>query len=242
MNKNTGCGCNSHDKCPPLPTCDTAKTQDHFCMVGTPINLQDFERNVIIADIPITTNVEADIRLPHSAREIKQIRKNVQLTQCKAIPIENPNHPGAGIANAVNLFIEGFVHKNIQFSDSCNGFIRDFSVNVPFKCFQTISNLPDIDFCFSQKNNQISEIREMAADGMGSDRCSFGSETFEVFNQPVKCKLLRAKVLQMDFPHDFDNFGNFNKLTEKVTIDLVVRLTQEQRRDNAGANLRGTCF
>lgn len=237
MKKNTGCGCNSHDKCPPMQSCDTAKTHDHFCTLGTLQNVNDFERTVILADVPITANVEADIRLPSFANDIKSIRKNVHLTQCKAIPVPDPAAPG--FAQSLNLFIEGFVHKNIQYSEGCSGNIKDFSVNVPFKCFQPIP--PGLLFHFpfftSQKSNQITEIRELAKDGMGSDRCSFGSVTFENLNEPIECKLLRARVSQMDFPKHFDNWGRFNKITEKVTIDLVVRLTQLQRRENAGGSV-----
>lgn len=235
MKKNTGCGCNSHDKCPPMQSCDTAKTHDHFCRLNALQNLNDFERTVILADVPLTINVEADIKLPTAANDIKHIRKNVYLTQCEAIPVYFPNSPG--LSDDVNLYIEGYVHKNIQYSEGCSGNIKDYSVNIPFKCYQPITEgLSHFPFFTSQKNNTL-EIRDLAKDGMGSDRCSFGSVTFENFNEPIDCKLLRARVTQMDFPKNFDTWGRFNKITEKMTVDIVVRLTQKQRRDNAGGTL-----
>jgi hypothetical protein len=80
----------------------------------------------------------------------------------------------------------------------------------------------------SQKSNQVQEIRELDKDGMGSNRCSFGSVTFENFNEPIKCKLVKSKITEFDFPKNFDNWGNFKEITEKMTIDLTVRLTQKQ--------------
>ena len=94
--------------------------------------------------------------------------------------------------------------------------------------FQSISINNPLTFCFSQKSNEAQEIREMDKNGMGSDRCAFGSRTFENFNEPVECKLLTAEINEMDFLKKFDRFGNFNQVTEKMAIDLLLRLTQVQ--------------
>ena len=236
MNKHTGCGCggsHSHKECPPMQACDTAKTHGDFCVLNPITVTNQIEQTVILAQVPLTINVEADICLPTPAQEIKSIRKNVFLTQCKAVPRFQPT--GNGFTDRIDLFVEGFVHKNIQFSEGCDGFVRDFSVNVPFRCFQPIppGTLQHLPFCASQKSNQITEIREMDKHGMGSDRCMFGSRTFENFNEPVECKLLNAEVNQLDFPKNFDRWGNFKEITEKMTIDLLLRLTQVQRRNVA---------
>lgn len=228
MKRNTGCGCNSHDKCPPMQACNTAKTHDHFCEVINTTNTGAEEEIVVIADVTLGINVEADIKLPTPANDIKHIRKNVFLTQCEAIP-EAPGE--LGFSDEISLYIEGYVHKNIQYSEGCSGNIKDFSVNVPFKCYQRITSVEPIATSFSQKSNQISEIRILAKDGMGSDRCDFGSITFENFNEPIKCKILKAEVIQRDFPKNFDTWGRFNKITEKMHVRLAVRLTQKQLDD-----------
>ncbi|MEH7117996.1 hypothetical protein V7128_11325 [Neobacillus vireti] len=234
MSGKCGCGCggsshshSSHNACPPMMECDTAKTHADFCTVGTLNSLNQIEQTVILAQVPLHITTEADICLPSPAQEIKHIRKNVFLTQCKAVPRFDPN--GGGLTARLDLFIEGFVHKNIQFSESCNGFVRDFSVNVPFRCFTPV-NVNHFPFCSSQKSNEITETREMDKDGMGSNRCAFGSRTFENFNEPIKCKLINAEVNQFDIPKNFDRWGNFKEITEKVSIDLLVRLTQVQHR------------
>jgi hypothetical protein len=232
MNRKSGCGCgssssHSHKDCPPMQACDTAKTHGDFCTVGTAMNVGDVELPTILGQFNVNINVEADICLPSPAAEIKNIRKNVFLTQCKA----SPRFTGGTTTSTVDLFIEGYVHKNIQFSEGCDGYLRDFSVNVPFRCFQTVSTAPaPIPVCFSQKSNQVEEIREMDKHGMGSDRCAFGSRTFENFLQPIECKLINSVVNQMDFPKNFDRWGNFKEITEKMSVALLIRLSQLQHR------------
>ncbi|WP_286230262.1 CsxC family protein [Neobacillus mesonae] len=240
MKRNTGCShgrkTHPHKACPPMQACDTAKTHDHFCTATvTAGTFTEVEK--IIGDVTINTNVEADICLPSSAYEIKNIRKNVYITQCKAIPVTPA--PGATTVTAANLFIEGYVHKNIQYSEGCDGYLKDYSINIPFKCYQPVgvtgtALAPIFVRGFSQKSSEVQEIREIAPDGMGSDRCSFGSRHFENFNEPIKCRILNDTILEMDFPHDFDRWGNFRRLTEKMTLTFTVRLTQVQRNPTLG--------
>ncbi|WP_338473098.1 hypothetical protein R4Z10_10455 [Niallia sp. XMNu-256] len=226
MNNRFECSYGHHDHhhCPPVNACEQVESKSD-CEVGRVDNRLGFEREVIIAEVPLHVSVEADIELPHAANDIKNIRKNVHLTQCKAIPI--PREKGE-VSNELNLFIEGFVHKNIQFTESCNSIVRDFAVNIPFKCFKRIKGVNDLMISTSQKSSQVDEIREIDHDGMGSNRCSFGSFTFEAFNEPVKCRLMRAEITEMEFPHNFDCDGHFNMLTEKMSLELLVRLTQTQ--------------
>ncbi|WP_026582953.1 CsxC family protein [Bacillus sp. J33] len=228
MKKNHSYGCRKgNDKCPPVPASDVAKSHTHFCDVGAAANQGDVEQNIILGDVPIQTLTEADIYLPSNATDIKQIRKNVYLTQCKAVPVIPEGFPEVA-PTSVKLFVEGYIHKNIQYVEDGEGCVKDYSVNVPFKCYSLVDDLPAIDWQFSTKSNQVNEIRELAKDGFGADRCSFGSFTFEFFNQPIKCKLLNATVTQMDLLSDFDKYGRFEKLTEKVEVNLLVRLTQRQ--------------
>jgi hypothetical protein len=146
------------------------------------------------------------------------------LTQCRA-------HPAIGNLNAVKLFVEGFVHKNIQYVEDCNGCVKDFSVDVPFRCFTQVALIEPPVFPFgefSNKNNII-ERRELAHDGMGADRCVMGSLTFESFTEPIQCKLLFAAVNQWDFLQNFDNWGRFNEVEEKMEVILIIKLFQKQQ-------------
>lgn len=227
MKKNTGCGCNDHNHCPPAPASDTVKSDSFGCEVEGFSPIDNVEETIVLQDVLIQTLVEADIKLPSYASDIKHIKKNVYLTQCKAIPV-------VGNEFFVKLFVEGYVHKNIQYSEDGNGCIKDYSVNIPFKCYHQVELASPVVFPFgtefSVKQNVL-ERRELAKDGMGADRCNFGSFTFEINNEPIKCKLLASAVNQWDMTHNFDNWGRFNKITEKMEVLLALKLTQLQQTE-----------
>ncbi|WP_173917516.1 CsxC family protein [Halobacillus sp. Marseille-Q1614] len=224
MKKNTGCGY-GHKKCPALPPNDKAKSRSLFTASEQFANADDQEITVVLGDVLIQSLTEADFYLPTYARAIKNIEKNVSLTQCKAIPVvDNPNY--------VKLFVEGIVHKNIQYVENAYGVVKDYSIDIPFKAYDQVELANPVDFPFdfeySVKDNVL-QRRELAKDGMGADRCEFGSLTFEINNEPIKCKLLASAVNQWDIVKNFDNWGRFNKVTEKMDINLVIKLTQKQQ-------------
>ncbi|MGM7719631.1 CsxC family protein [Metabacillus sp. Hm71] len=229
MKKNTGCGCNdSHSHgCPPAPACDKVHSKTGDCTVEPFPALAEEERTVVLSDISLQALVEADIKLPDFAREIKHIRKNVSLTQCKAIP--SFRFP----STQVKLFVEGIVHKNIQYVEDCSGVIKDYSVDVPFRCFHFVDLENPLFFPFGEfsQKGSVDERRELSKDGHGADRCTFGTLTWEVFTEPIGCKLLFAAVNELDILENFDNWGRFNKITEKMEVFLILKLSQKQQRD-----------
>ncbi|WP_202412543.1 CsxC family protein [Halobacillus litoralis] len=225
MKKNTGCG-NGYGhgkKCPPLSS-DVAKSKSLFTATEE-FSSDSTEEIVILGDVLIQSLTEADFELPSYARAIKNIEKNVSLTQCKAIPVVgNPEY--------VKLFVEGVVHKNIQYVEDGYGYVKDYSIDIPFKAYDQVQLANEVqypfDFEYSVKDNVL-QRRQLAKDGMGADRCEFGSFTFEIYNQPIECKLIASAVNQWDMVHHFDNWGRFNKVTEKMDINLVIKLTQKQQ-------------
>lgn len=225
------CGCgkgHDHGKCPAMPACDTAKSHAHFCTAGDTVS-GGIEETVVLGNVPIQSLTESDICLPSYATDIKVIRKNIHLTQCKALPVF-PADPTETETFAVKLYIEGYIHKNIQYVEDCEGYVKDYSVNVPFKCYTLVDDLvnPAVVPLFSSKASDAREIREVAKDGMSANRCSFGSNTFEFLNEPIMCKLVSWNLTEGNYLGNFDKWGRFDKLTEKDDINLVVRLTQRQ--------------
>lgn len=225
MKKNTGCGHGHghHKKCPPLSS-DVAKSRSLFTE-SEEFATSEVENTVVLGDVLIQSLTEADFKLPSYARAIKNIEKNVTLTQCKAIPV-------VGNTGFVKLFVEGVVHKNIQYVEDGYGYVKDYSIDIPFKAYDQIELANDVaepfGFEYSVKDNVL-QRRELAKDGMGANRCEFGSLTFEINNEPIECKLLAHAVNQWDIVHHFDNWGRFNKVTEKMDINLVIKLTQKQQ-------------
>jgi hypothetical protein len=230
-----------HEKCPPQKPGDQAKvtaidcTSVDFDLEGNELNVPVIDTAVALAEIELTANVEADIHLPTPASEIKNIRKNVSLTQCKAVP----SLSGPGF---VSLFITGFIHKNIQYSDG-SGFIRDYHVDVPFSCNQTVELVNPTDFAFSSVKNTVFERRERAKKGNGADRCTHSQINFEFFNEPIDCKLLAAFINEVDLLKNFQKCGRFNKITEKMEVVLFIKLLQNQQvalAENGNGDAAGT--
>lgn len=227
MKKNHSFGCGKgEDKCPPAPACDTAKSHAFFCSAGTVTG--GTEERVFLGDVPIQALTESEIHLPSHATEVKVIRKNIFLTQCEAIPVIPAVAPDT-FTNDVKLFVEGYIHKDIQYVEECEGYVRDYSVKVPFKCYTRVTLPVAVPIpVFSSKNSDAREFREVAKDGMGAERCTFGSNTFEFLNEPIKCRLISWNLTEGNFLSNFDRWGRFDKITEKDDINLVLRLTQRQ--------------
>lgn len=177
---------------------------------------------VVIAEPKIQIDVESEIRLEEPALEIKRIKKNIFLTQCKLITIcEDRENKWDGEnskdckgdkdgkkehkCNFGKLFISGFVRKNIEYSTlkcRCNdkscisGDIRHTTCNVPFECVTKVEfvNPPEIN-----KSGITSEFEIFAAKFNSCDQCS----------HPI----LGRDPCEQDF-------NNFEFFTEKVFCEL----------------------
>ena len=225
MRRNTSCDSHSrseHDQCSPQQACDEVKAQavqsDLFPIplwLGS-VTLENpfIDALVPLAEFELEVDVEADIHLPTPAREIKSVRKNVSLKQCRAVPSSHS-------PNVVKVFITGVIHKNIQFIDACSGFVRDHSVDVKFTTIKRVKLKNPVrnpfgqeDIEFSQKTS-VSEYREIDKVGHVVNQCITGSETFETFNEPIECKILGTKIREIDILTDQDRFGRINTITEK---------------------------
>ncbi|MCQ6276134.1 hypothetical protein JMM81_14495 [Bacillus sp. V3B] len=239
MKKNTSCdsyGYRGHGHCPPQSSCDQVKAKSvdsDLCPIppwkgSTKLEHPFLDAQVPLADFELEVDVEADVCLPTPAREIKSIRKNVTLKQCKALPSSQS-------AKVVKLFITGILHKNIQYVEECSGFVRDHSTDITFTTIKRVelanpyvNPFGHYDIEFSQKAS-VSEYRELAKDEHGANPCISGSETFETFNEPIECKLLGTKIREIDLFKNFDNWGRFSTITEKAEIRLFLRLSQMQK-------------
>ncbi|KAA9025704.1 CsxC family protein [Niallia endozanthoxylica] len=195
---------------------------------GVKLDYPFLNASVPLADIDLEIDVEAEIPLPDRVLEIKSIRKNVTLTQCKAVP-------SSYCPNTVKLFITGILHKNIQFITGASSNVRDLRVDVEFSTVKTVeldnpimSPFGQEDIEFSQKSS-LYEYREMGKKGHGANPFVSGSETFETFNEPIECTLLGTKVREIDLFKDVDRFGRFSRIIEKAEIRLFLRLSQMQK-------------
>jgi hypothetical protein len=91
--------------------------------------------NTVVVTVSIPA--ESFITLPEQALEIKSIKKNLKITQCRffnAIPPIAAGKP----ADTPKLFLGGFVRKDIQYANVTNsststveGEIKDFVIDIP---------------------------------------------------------------------------------------------------------------
>jgi hypothetical protein len=201
---------------------------------------------VVLAETNITIPVEATIKLDKAAMEIKRIKKNVFLTQSRIIPFSQDDRPGTGI-----LFIEGFIRKNIEYATkTCTtsgtqnvcGDIRHCTVEVPFNFTTRITFLRPPIFI---ENTTPSELEFFTDKLQGCDVCSDpvigrnpcdqSSFVTEFFNEKPFTELVRADITEVDI-HTNPTIScktpteqMFNKLTEKVVVNLTLKVLQKQQ-------------
>jgi hypothetical protein len=178
---------------------------------------------IVLADAELQALVESEIKLPTAAREIKSIKRNVTVTQCKAIPSIISGKP------EVKVFISGVIHKNIQYVDDYKGYVHDFAVDVPFSCNEKFRVFEKPDEYFSQKSTLTNERIFIDKKGHGANHHESGGATFEFYNQPIKCELLFSVVNDLDLFKEEDKYGRFHKITEKAEVVIFFKLTQKQQ-------------
>jgi hypothetical protein len=188
---------------------------------------------VVLAEITVQTHLEAKITLNEPAIDIKRIKKNVFLTQCRLVATPSSN----------KLFLSGFVRKNIEYSsvvcadkNGVSGSIRHTTVDVPFTC---VTAIPPHHLLVPASPTPIPNSTEEAqmfdADIMGKDRSEQMFLHNEFFNEKVFCELVCATITELDIVEDLVPLKNnpnelvFQTFTEKIVVDLTLKLLQLQQ-------------
>jgi hypothetical protein len=203
---------------------------------------------VLLAETNITIPVEATITLDRNVKEIKRIKKNVYLTQSRLIP----NFPTATPPTTAILFIEGFIRKNIEYAtQDCTtagtqnfcGDIRHCTVEVPFSFTTVIDVLRATPIFNPNTNPQELEFFtdklqgcDICADPvLGRNPCDQSFQFTEIFNEKPYVELESAVVTEVDihtnptFRCETPTEQSFTQLTEKVVINLTLKVLQNQQ-------------
>ncbi|MCX7921899.1 MAG: hypothetical protein N3B21_07810 [Clostridia bacterium] len=199
---------------------------------------------VVIAQPKVQIDVKAIIELEEPAIEIKRIKKNLFLTQCKLINI--------GDDKKGKLFLSGFIRKNIEYATAnctpshdraISGDIRHTTVDVPFECVTMVEFVNRPVFCksgfvketeiFLDKSNSCDICNQ---DIVGHNPCEKDFEHFECFSEKVFCELEDVKIFEEDLLKrptqlscEFPNLLVFDKFTEKMVIFVRIKLLQNQQ-------------
>jgi len=199
---------------------------------------------VVISEPRIQIDVEAMIELEEPALEIKRIKKNLFLTQCKVLN----THDG----KKGKLFISGFIRKNIEYATAkcrsheggaISGDIRHTTVNVPFECVSVVEFVNPPVFCnsgfvteteiFSSKFDCCDPCGQKI---IGRDFCEQDFKHFECFTEKIFCELEEVKIIEEDIRHNampigckYPNEQVFKNFIEKMVIFIKLKLLQKQQ-------------
>jgi hypothetical protein len=186
----------------------------------------DIDDDQVVVNVPVVLSqfelefaCETMIKLDYPAFDIKRVKKNIFLDECRLLPKVN------------KLFIGGIVRKNIEYSTEDN--IRHATVEIPFKCTTEVQYFtPPV---VNSNDDQI-EVETLRTDGKGNDLTEKTYISSEHFNEKIYCKLVSDEIKELNISDEdkeesehpeCENF--FEVITEKMVIKLNLKLIQEQQ-------------
>ncbi|MDP4087568.1 MAG: DUF3794 domain-containing protein [Bacillota bacterium] len=202
---------------------------------------------VVLGETTVQIDLDSTITFPEPVLEIKQIKKNLKLVQCRLLLPTN------------KLFLKGFVRKNIQYAtpnsggrDFVSSKIHSLTVDVPFQVVTRLDFLGSPDF---KSNPMTSEFKYFNASPLpvgfpskekllSGDFSEHNQISEEVFNELPFCELLSSKFIEYDealnrkmgsvsgfagqINAPFEE-GTFTVLEEKMVIEVTLKVLQNQQ-------------
>ncbi|MBW6408863.1 CsxC family protein [Clostridium weizhouense] len=222
-----------------LPICENIPHASDTATLPITVNIP-----VVLTECNITITVQSVLKLDDNILEIKHIRKNAYLNQCKLIPNSENDNPNTGI-----LFLSGFIRKNIEYSTNeynfmgvFNGKLKHVTVDVPFKCTTRVIFKTPPKFKINtyhdkseilQTNLGVCKPYKEDMNGRNLQEQNFRSIQF--FNEKVFCKLISAEFLESAVLENTTNKKSkhhneqtFHDINEKVVLFLTLKLLQKQ--------------
>lgn len=205
---------------------------------------------VVLAEPVIQIDVESVIQLDEPAFEIKRIKKNLVITQCKVIETGFDFDHDSKSPRKGKLFLSGYVRKNIEYAtvdctneykNGVSGKIKHTTVNVPFKCVSSIKfDVPPVIHATGDTkqialfNDNIKGHDYCGQEIAGSDPCEMSFIHKEFFNEKIFCELEEVKIFEDDILKDKVECGckdvfTFDKIIEKMVIFVRLKLLQKQQ-------------
>ncbi len=209
----------------------------------TPLQVVQTSPTTVLVTVSIPA--ETVFTLPTKALELKKIRKNVKITQCRFF---NFSPPVCGKPqDTPKLFLGGFVRKDIQYSEAIRqtattveGVIKDFVIDIPFTCVIELGRrlrVPPTLFGQQQEYEFLSTSSLPSGFSpkdklMSGDISELNMVSTEFLNQLPTCKLVYTQINEMDDAIDrvslqggpFEE-GLFSTVQEKMTILIQLQLT-----------------
>jgi hypothetical protein len=203
---------------------------------------------VVLAETVVQLDLNPTIQFPEPVLEIKNIKKNLKITQCRLLLPTN------------KLFLAGFVRKNIQYAtpkygtkDSVVSSIRSLTIDVPFKAVTDVDYIRKPQFAYGPQSQEFTFFTKSdLPDGFSSkehllsaDLSQFDQYSGEEFNELPYCELLSSRFIQYDealdrkmgrvqnYKGDFIDApfeeGTFNSIEEKMVVEIKLKVLQKQQ-------------
>ncbi|MGN7479703.1 CsxC family protein [Solibacillus silvestris] len=199
---------------------------------------------VVLAELTLQANLDACIKFPKPVLEIKDVKKQIKLVQCRLLlPTDK-------------LFVKGFVRKNIQYASpmtepECNlktlsSSINSLTVDVPFSCVTeikhylrkpvqpSINKRSEFDFLISESlPSGFPEKDEF----LSSDLSQFHQNSTQYYNELPFCELVSSNIIEWDEAIDRTDLlkdapigeGVFTQVEEKMVVDITLKVLQNQQ-------------
>jgi hypothetical protein len=247
MNKDKNCVDVNHSAS--VSHCDNVAVPPATAPAGTTI----IKVPVTLAEREISSSLVANIHFPDPVLEIKDIKKRLKIVQCRLLTPPAPTAEPTFSAGPFQLFLKGFVRKNIQYatpspnsSGSCvSSEIKSLTADVPFECVTTVTldepvQLPQIgtrtefDFFREQKLGHGFPEKDHL---LSSDLSQFHQESTQFYNELPFCELLSSSITEWDEAIDrkplpgnapFEE-GTFQEIVEKMFLRFTIKILQKQQ-------------
>ncbi|SHH96714.1 CsxC family protein [Clostridium grantii] len=184
----------------------------------------------------VNINVKSIIKLERFASDIKDIDKEVCITQATLCPIHSPyTHRRYGWVK-YQLFLAGYVKKNIRYcKPTCepvgrcgcvSGQVLCTTCKIPFECSTTVK-LPRSKVCGKNESYQ-KKFETLGEDKLCRDPYAFHLTNYENFEELPYCELVQAVINECDFVKNPMDDGTFKKLEEKMVVSVTLRILQNE--------------
>ncbi|OIJ21462.1 hypothetical protein BKP45_01445 [Anaerobacillus alkalidiazotrophicus] len=203
---------------------------------------------VVLAETVVQLELNPKIEFPEPVLEIKNIKKNLKITQCRLLLPTN------------KLFLAGFVRKNIQYAtpkygtkDAVISSIRSLTIDVPFNAVTEIDYIRKPQFSFGPQDQTFTFFTKSELPAgfsskehlLSGDLSQFDQFSGEEFNELPYCELLSSRFIQYDESLDrkmgqvynqrgecikapFEE-GTFTKIEEKMVVEIKLKVLQKQQ-------------
>ncbi|KAB2330003.1 Uracil permease [Cytobacillus depressus] len=186
---------------------------------------------VVLAEPTLQIVVESTITLNPAATEIKRVAKNVFLEQVKLVPVAFTRIDGTDFFKITRgkLFVAGHIRKNIEYATKgCNRKLRDRIADVPFSGFADITTFLTPPIIGVSEDSKAAFLNEQ--NGLVPRLDKFFFQNLVKYNEQPFGELVAANFFEVDFsPVTVQPEEPFSTLTEKIVLDLTVKVLQTQQ-------------